>query len=234
MQNPASEKRLNEARDLIRQYSFSEAVAAFEKLTRVFPQVAQVWFEYGCAAVGAVQLDVAERAWQRTLELEPANVEFRLQMGHQYQNHRHLDKARAAFEQASALDPRGIDPRMALAILFERNHRFAESREAVESCLKLDSNDDQARYFLAFLDRRENKIDDAERRLRDLIASGPIRHQFVQYAARYELAEILNRTESDLMRQWRCLVKPSDWCVLWRISMRCWRSMMRQRPYLSA
>jgi tetratricopeptide (TPR) repeat protein len=83
---------------------------------------------------------------------------------------------------------------MALAILSEQNHRFAEAREAVASCLAIDPRDDQARYYAAFLDRRENKIEDAERRLRDLIASNP-RHQYVQYATRYELAEVLNQTD---------------------------------------
>ena len=194
MQSTTTDKRLTEARNLTGQYSFLDAVSAYEKLVRAYPNVAEIWFEYACAAVGAGQMDLADRAWKRAQELAPANVEIHLQMGHQLQNFRHLDKARAAFEQASALDPRAINPRMALVILFERNHQFAEARAAVEGCLNIDPREDQALYFQAFLDRRENKIEDAERRLRDLIASGPT-HQFVQYACRYELAEVLNRTE---------------------------------------
>jgi len=194
VQISVTDKRLNEARELLRQNRFWEAVTVYEKLAPAFPNVWQVWFEHGCAAAGARQVPLAERAWQRAQEIDPTNVEMHLQIGHQYQNLRLLEKARAAFERASALNSSAIDPRMALVILFERNHQFAEAREAVEACLKLDPRDDQALYFQAFLDRRENKIEDAERRLRDLIASGP-RHQFVQYAARYELAEILNRTE---------------------------------------
>jgi tetratricopeptide (TPR) repeat protein len=104
-----------------------------------------------------------------------------------------MEKAFACFERAAAADPRGINPRMALAILFEQNHRFGQAREAVAACLAIDPRDDQARYFAALLDRRENKTDEAERRLRDLIASGPT-HQYVQYASRYELAEVLNLT----------------------------------------
>ena len=44
------------------------------------------------------------------------------------------------------------------------------------------------------LDRRENKIEQAERRLRDLIASEP-KHPYVRYACRYELAQVLDRTD---------------------------------------
>ena len=67
-----------------------------------------------------------------------------------------------------------------------------EARAAVDECLSIDPKDDQARYFSALLDRRENKLEAAEGRLRDLIASEP-RHPFVRYACRYELAQILDR-----------------------------------------
>jgi Flp pilus assembly protein TadD len=193
--NPApAEKKLNEARQFLQEYNFSQAVPAYEKLTQQFPHKARIWFEYGCAAGGAGQLDLVERAWRKALELEPNNSELLLQMGHQYQVLRLPEKAGTSFERAAAADPRGINPRMALAILLEQNHRFAEAREAVVSCLAIDPRDDQARYFAALLDRRENKIEDAERGLRDLIASRP-KHPYVLYASRYELAEVLNRTE---------------------------------------
>jgi tetratricopeptide (TPR) repeat protein len=193
--NPApAEKKLNEARQYLQQCNFAQAVPAYDKLTQQFPHKARIWFEYGCAAGGAGSHDLVERAWRKALELEPNNGELLLQMGHRYQGFRLPEKARASFERAAALDPRGINPRMALAILLEQNHRFAEAREAVASCLAIDPRDDQARYFAALLDRRENRIEEAERGLRDLIASGP-RHPYVVYASRYELAEVLNRTE---------------------------------------
>jgi tetratricopeptide (TPR) repeat protein len=192
--NPApADKKLNEARQLLQQYNFARAVQAYERLTQQFPHRAGIWFEFGCAAGGAGQLGLADRAWRKAVELEPANGELLLQIGHRYQGFRQPEKARSHFERAAAADPRGINPRMALAILLEQNHRFAEAREAIEDCLRIDPQDDQARYFAAVLDRRENKVEAAERRLRDLIASGP-RHQYVQYASRYELAEALNRT----------------------------------------
>ena len=193
--NPAPvDKKLNEARLLLQACNFSQAVPAYEKLTQQFPHKAGIWFEFGCAAGGAGQLDLVERAWSKALELEPRNGELPLQMGHRYQALRLPEKARASFERAAAADPRAINPRMALAILLEQNHRFAEAREAVASCLAIDPRDDQARYFAALLDRRENRIEAAERGLRDLIASD-IKHPFVLYASRYELAEVLNGTE---------------------------------------
>ena len=69
-----------------------------------------------------------------------------------------------------------------------------EARAAVAETLAIDPQDDQGRYFAAVLDRREGKMEEAERGLRDLIASEP-RHPYVRYAARYELAQLLDRTE---------------------------------------
>ena len=192
--NPASsDKKLNEARELVNNLNFSQALPVYKKLTQQFPRKTQIWLEYGVAAGRAGQIDLADQAWRKAVELEPGNIQVLLNIGHQCQNLRQADLARAWFEKAAQCDPKAINPRMALAILAEQNHRFGESREAVASCLAIDPQDEQARYYDAFLDRRENKLEDAERRMRDLIASNP-RHQYVQYASRYELAGVLDLT----------------------------------------
>jgi tetratricopeptide (TPR) repeat protein len=192
--NPVSfDESLNKARRLLESYDFFQALPAYEKLARQFSRKARVWVEYGAAAAGTGRLDLADRAWNKAFELEPGNGENLLQIGHQYKGLRQPEKARTWYEKASATDPQSINPRMALAILAEQNHGFAEAREVIASCLAIDPQDDQARYYAAFLDRREGRLEDAECRLRDLIASGP-RHQYVQYASRYELAEVLDRT----------------------------------------
>jgi Flp pilus assembly protein TadD len=190
----SSDKRLTEARNLLSNFNFAQAVSAYEKLVVLFPQKSQIWFEFGCAAGSAGQVDLAERAWDKAIELAPSNPQLPLQIGHRCQGMRKPEAARKWFERAAALDPKAINPHMALAILSEQNQRFAESRKAIEACLAIDPQDDQARYFAALLDRREDKLEDAERGLRSLIASNPS-HQYVQYASRYELAEALNRTE---------------------------------------
>jgi Flp pilus assembly protein TadD len=193
--NPALfDRKLEEAREFLRTFDLGHALAAYQKLAQQHPQKSEIWFEYGCAACGAGQMDLAERAWSKAIELEPRNTKLLLDIGHNCRGARQVEMAQEWFKKAAALEPRGINPRMALAILHEQEHRFPEAREAVASCLAIDPRDDQARYYEAFLDRRENKLDDAERRLRDLIASNP-QHQYVRYASRYELAEVLNRTE---------------------------------------
>ncbi|HTH46138.1 MAG TPA: sulfotransferase [Candidatus Limnocylindria bacterium] len=188
------QKRLQEARDQLHTHRFAQALRSYERLTRQNPALAVLWFEYGNAASGARDFSLADRAWSQAVESAPRNAELIGLIGHQYQGLRQPDRARACFARAAAAEPRGINPRISLAVLQEKNHLLAEARETVAQCLAIDTRDDQARYFQAVLDRRENLLDLAEQRLRDLIASSP-KHPFVRYASRYELAQVLDRTD---------------------------------------
>ena len=193
MKPPDPQRQIKEAREALLSRQFDQALPRYDRLTRQFPQSAILWFEYGNAALGLRRLEEAERGWKKALELDPRNAELIGLIGHQFQGLRQPERARECFARAAVANPKGINPRISLAVLLEQCHQLAESRSAVEQCLAIDSHDDQARYFQAVLDRRENKIETAEQRLRDLIASEP-KHPFVRYACRYELAQILDRT----------------------------------------
>jgi Tfp pilus assembly protein PilF len=186
------QRKLNEARQSLLAHEFGRALARYERLTRQWPSEAVLWAEYGNAASGAGQVDLADQHWQRALRLAAGNADLVGMIGHQYQGMRQPEKALACFAQAAGADPRAINPRISLAVLCEKRHCLEEARAAVEECLAIDPRDDQARYFTAVLDRRENKLETAESRLRDLLASEP-KHPFVRYACRYELAQIFDR-----------------------------------------
>jgi len=188
------QKRHGEARQFLLASNFAEARPRYEKLAQQYPRVAAIWAEYGNVAIRLREMDLADRAWHEALKLAPRDAELISLIGHQYQGARQPEKARACFAQAAATDPRGINPRISLAVLLEQQHHLEQARTAVVECLAIDPHDDQARYFQAVLDRRENKFEDAERRLRDLIGSEP-KHPFVRYACRYELAQVLDRTD---------------------------------------
>ena len=187
------EKKLAQARQILLANDFARALPRYQQLAGLCPTEAAIWAEYGNAACGAGQTELADRSWQKALVLAPHNAELVGMIGHQYQGMRKPEQARACFAQAAAANPRGINPRISLAVLMEKSHRLTEARAAVEECLAIDPRDDQARYFTAVLDRRENQSESAERRLRDLIASEP-RHPYVRYACRYELAQLLDQT----------------------------------------
>lgn len=185
---------LQRARQLLLGKHFEPALFHYHNLVRQFPGMAVAWYEYGNAAAGLRKRELAVQAWQKAIELDPHNAELIGLIGHQHQGARRPDLARACFHRAAQADPRAINPRISLAVLAEQNHRLEEARQAIAECLAIDPRDDQARFFSAVLDRRENQLATAEQRLRDLIASDP-KHPYVRYACRYELAQILDRTE---------------------------------------
>jgi tetratricopeptide (TPR) repeat protein len=188
------EKEIAEARTFLLGGGAAKALALYDSITRRYPGMAVGWYEYGNAAVKSRKFDLAGRAWARAAELAPNNAELLAMIGHQYQGIRQSGQACAFFARASAADAKAINPRISLAVVAEKMNRLPEARAAVEDCLRINAQDDQARYFSAVLDRREGKAETAEAKLRDLINSGP-RHLFVRYAARYELAQILDRSE---------------------------------------
>jgi tetratricopeptide (TPR) repeat protein len=188
------EKKLNEARGCLLAGNAAKALPLYESVTRQYPGVAVAWFEYGNAAAKLRKFELAERGWLKAAELEPGNAELLAMIGHQYQAARRPELAGALFVRAAAADAHAINPRISLAVISEKMNRLPEARAAVEECLRINALDDQARYFAAVLDRREGALEAAESKLRDLIGAEP-KHPFVRYAARYELAQILDRTE---------------------------------------
>jgi tetratricopeptide (TPR) repeat protein len=182
------------ARNFLLRHEYGRALPCYERLTRSLPRSAVLWFEYGNAASGLRQLELARTAWSKALELAPGNAELMAMVGHRYQALRQPALARQHFTQAALADPRAMNPRISLAVLLEQSHQLEEARGAVEECLAIDPRDDQARYFRAVLDRREGKLEQAETGLRDLLSSEP-KHPYVRYACRYELAQVLDRTE---------------------------------------
>ena len=85
--------KLDEARQLLLAHEFGRALAQYEKLTRQWPGEAVLWAEYGNAASGAGQFDLADRTWQQALGLAPGNAELIGMIGHQYQGMRQPEKA---------------------------------------------------------------------------------------------------------------------------------------------
>jgi tetratricopeptide (TPR) repeat protein len=187
-----TDKMLLRARECSLNGHHFEALQSYESLTRRLGRNSRIWFEYGTEAAALMKFDLAEQAWQMACQLAPKDTELLLQIGHQYKWVRLPEKARAFYQRAAALNPRAANPSIGLAILYEESNSLLEAREMVLRGLATSPHDEEASYMHAHLDRREGKLLDAERQLRDLIASDP-KHPYVTYAARFELANILDQ-----------------------------------------
>jgi tetratricopeptide (TPR) repeat protein len=193
MQRATIQSNYEEARLWLFDGRFDAAFFQFEKLVRQNPCKPAVWFGYGAAALRLGRLELAEKAWTRVQEFSPEDHDMLLQIGHQYSSCRYRDRAISFYQRAARISSKAINPRISLAVQYEQRHQFEPAREQVEHCLALDPHDEQAGYMSALLDFREGNMSEAERRLRGLVKS-ELRHEYVRYAARHQLAEICDQT----------------------------------------
>ncbi|HWY30044.1 MAG TPA: sulfotransferase [Candidatus Acidoferrum sp.] len=185
--------KLSEAGHLVASGQLIKAQKAYKKLLQQHPRHKDVLMNYGCISLVFGDPASAERAWQALQKRHPADARLLLKIGHNCANLRATEMAQKYYEVAAQADRKALDPRISLASLHEKGHHFQAAREVIQECFRIARKDDQVRYFSAFLYFREDKLDVAETELRDLIASNP-RHEFVWYASRYILAEILDKT----------------------------------------
>jgi tetratricopeptide (TPR) repeat protein len=154
---------------------------------------ASAWVRYSVVAVGFGQRDVAERGLEFALASRRVTSSVLFDIGHIYEQIDRLESAEKCFKRVAELNPRAINPRIRQTLLLERCHQFGRARDVLDECMHLDSNDYQVQYLMALLDSREGKLDSAETRLRQILSSGS-KHEYVQYASRYLLADVLDRT----------------------------------------
>lgn len=190
--NPRDIARWQQAQQQLLGGNHRAALAGYRVLSRLYPAIAELWFELGNAASQELDFPLANQAYLRARELASGNASLLGMIGQQYQSLRQLDDARACYEKARAADPHSVDARINLAVWFEKERRLDEAWECVESCLAEHPANDQARYFHAFLQHRRKNHPEAERELRQLIKDGP-KYPYVKYASRHLLGVVLDQ-----------------------------------------
>ena len=63
------QQKLRKARQFLLASNFAQALPRYEKLSQLCPGDAVVWFEYGSAAAGLRNRELADRAWQKAIKL---------------------------------------------------------------------------------------------------------------------------------------------------------------------
>ena len=172
----------------------AKALAKIYKSIQRNPRSASAWVRYSFVAVGLGKRDLAERGLEFALASRRVTSSVLFDIGHTYEQIDRLESAEKCFKRVAELNTRAINPRIRQALLLERGHQFGRARDVLDECMHLDANDHQVQYLMALLDSREGKLDSAEIRLRQILSSGP-RHEYVQYASRYLLADVLDQTE---------------------------------------
>lgn len=191
MRLPKDRALWNKAQQKLLHGKYAAALSDYRNLTKRFPDIAELWFEFGNAASGYLDFDLANQAYRRALAVAPEDANLLSLIGHQYQNLRQLDHARNCYTRAVEINPDSVDARINLAVWLEKDRRLDEAWDHIDACLSRHPQDDQARYFKAFLQYRRNDHESAEATLRELIHSNP-RYPYVQYASRHLLGVVLD------------------------------------------
>lgn len=190
--NPADiSKKLKKARDLMRLGNHAQALQLYATMAQQFPEGLG---EYGSAAAQSGDFDLARRLWDRYAQVMSRNASALAWLSGECGKVGMHARAGGLWTQAAALEPRNLELQIKLAMFLVKGHGIEEARSAVRRCLELDPANDEARYLSAHLDRRENKLEEAERQLRSLLASD-LKSPQVRYSCHAELAYILDRTE---------------------------------------
>jgi Flp pilus assembly protein TadD len=181
------------------------ALDGYRDLLGQYPGIAQLWFERGMAAIGALEFLEAHQAFQRMMELAPGDVSLLVLAGQQYHRMRRLDDARDCFLRAAAADPDSVHAQLSLAAWFERDRRLDDAWGCVEIALKKHPTDGHALYYRAFLLNRQGRNAEAEKELQELIQRNVWPDANVKCSAHHLLAVVLDELgrHSEALR-WLC------------------------------
>ena len=147
------------------------ALPVYRDLTRRFPGIVNLWFEFGTAAAGDLDFALAGQALERAESLASANPDVLVMLGQQYHRLRQIDRARACYQRAVEADPSSTHACLSWAAWLERERRLEEASAQVELCLARHPNEPAALYYRAFLLHRAGRHTEAEKLLRDLAQS---------------------------------------------------------------
>jgi len=185
-------EKLQEARKSVELRKYPHALGLYATLVEHFPE-SGIWEEYGSAAAASGDFDLAERVWETILSRQPNTAGLLSRLAYEYGKIWLFSKARALCFRAANLEPGNLEMQLSLASFLARTNSVDEARTAVNKCLEIDPRGQQARYLSAHLRLRENKLDDAERQFRDLLASPALDPQVV-HLCRIDMALLFDRT----------------------------------------
>jgi tetratricopeptide (TPR) repeat protein len=110
----------------------------------------------GEIALQANYLDVAEKAYQKELELKPSSSAALFGLGNVYDERRQYDKSADFFHRFAAAEPNNAAVHMRLGIIAERNHDLQRAISEYQSAINLDSANAVAKNNLAWIYAEHN------------------------------------------------------------------------------
>jgi tetratricopeptide (TPR) repeat protein len=165
---PREVARWQKAQQQLMAGRYASARAAYHDLLKLFPGVAQLWFEAGMAEGRELNFAQADADLERAANEGAGEAPLLVLIGQEYFRLRRFDQARAMFQRAAAADVNSVHAQLSLAAWWERERRLADAWECVEACRERHPQDPQVLYYRAFLLHRQGRDDEAATALQDL------------------------------------------------------------------
>jgi len=122
-------------------------------------QQSVVYQKIGSIQTERVELDAAESAYRKALEITPNSLEARLGLGDVYLQQSRPEDALAEYNRVAAADAKSVSAHLRIADAYLRLGRFAEASDAARKVLSIDPSHRRAHYILATalvrMDRKE-------------------------------------------------------------------------------
>ena len=171
----------------------SEARQLLEQALRRQPDHPELLGVLGGMLLQGGSYEEAERALRRAVEIDPALVDARDNLGVALGNLGRIDEARECYQAVLEAQPDHIRARANLAKLLEMSHQTDAAREVAMAGLARQPDYAALQVVIARCDRREGELEQAARRLEDLLERAGDRN--APKEVHFELGTIYDRLE---------------------------------------
>lgn len=155
------------------QHRWEDAVIALEQAEAESDESPPLLLALGKAHLLCVNLQKAEKAFRRLLELQPGHLEGLLGLMSTLVVRNRTDEAIALGRQAVERYPKNAEAHAKLAAIYERSNMLIEAGAEAEAALRITPNDSTALMVRGLLRHRENQFEEAVESFRAALAAHP-------------------------------------------------------------
>ncbi|HUB66459.1 MAG TPA: tetratricopeptide repeat protein [Candidatus Methylacidiphilales bacterium] len=134
---------------LLQKGQLDEAMAQFQAVKRMKPDIAEAYCNCGNIFVRKGELDKAIPEFQKALEIRPNYAEAHENLGDVFVQEGQIDKAMAELGEALKIDPDNAGTHSSLGVALAQKGRIAEAMAQFQQALRLNPNDPGAQNNLA-------------------------------------------------------------------------------------
>jgi len=113
-------------------YRYPEAIAEFETVARVEPQIDRVPFLVGNCYMALGELEKAQEFYRKAIAMNVKDPAYQAALGKMLRMQGHIDEANQVLEEELRLAPADSESRYHLALCYEAKGNFAEAQRLLE------------------------------------------------------------------------------------------------------